>query len=254
MFLCSLYIFLPVFRGDFRRLGRNADISTGEDFLQSQLPQLLQQRKEELQAQRAAQSHPEQSSSTPNIDVPPSSSTPPSTSASSSDADLDFPYIVPTLKVKPFMYTYQREIVLYCHYRKLNFFSVECTYASSAFRGFSREFLVKLAGWYPQSIMSLKPPNSFFHSILYLLYLSTDVLHSASLISISDTQPPQRMRFCKICGFISSNDICQSCALIQELKDMEASAHTGCFISKDQEGEQTDKGLLPRERDVEELV
>ena len=142
-----------VFRGDFRRLGRNADISTGQDFLKSELPALLQQRRLELKAEREQALRAQ----------------PPAEEPLPSPASPDPPYIVPTIKVKPFMYTYQREIVLYCHFRKLNFFSVECTYAASAFRGFAREFLVKLEGWYPQSIMSL----IFFECLLsVVIYFS----------------------------------------------------------------------------------
>jgi cytoplasmic tRNA 2-thiolation protein 1 len=42
---------------------------------------------------------------------------------------------------KPFKYTYEKEIVMYAHFKKLDYFSTECTYAPNAYRGFAREFL-----------------------------------------------------------------------------------------------------------------
>ncbi|KAA6311577.1 MAG: putative ATP-binding domain protein 3, partial [Streblomastix strix] len=56
-------------------------------------------------------------------------------------------------KVKPFKHCFQREIVLYAHFRNLLFFSVECSYAPQAFRGFAREFLVRMQQIYPLSIL-----------------------------------------------------------------------------------------------------
>ncbi|GMF62597.1 unnamed protein product [[Candida] boidinii] len=44
----------------------------------------------------------------------------------------------PIKRSKPFKYTYQKEIVLYAHYKKLDYFSTECTYAPEAFRGTAR--------------------------------------------------------------------------------------------------------------------
>jgi len=45
---------------------------------------------------------------------------------------------------KPFKYTYEKEIVMYAHYKKLDYFSTECIYAPNAFRGNARVFLKDL--------------------------------------------------------------------------------------------------------------
>lgn len=38
-------------------------------------------------------------------------------------------------RCKPFKFAYEKEIVLYAHFKKLDYFSTECTYSKDAFRG-----------------------------------------------------------------------------------------------------------------------
>lgn len=61
----------------------------------------------------------------------------------------------PVKRLKPFKYTYQKEIVLYAHYKKLDYFSTECTYAPEAFRGTARELLKLLEAVRPSCIMDI---------------------------------------------------------------------------------------------------
>lgn len=44
-------------------------------------------------------------------------------------------------RAKPFKYAYEKEIVLYAYYKKLTYFSTECLYAPTAFRGYARELI-----------------------------------------------------------------------------------------------------------------
>lgn len=44
-------------------------------------------------------------------------------------------------RAKPFKYAYEKEIVLYAHYKKLLYFCTECIYAPTAFRGYPRELI-----------------------------------------------------------------------------------------------------------------
>lgn len=53
------------------------------------------------------------------------------------------------LRCKPFKYAYEKEIVLYAYYQKLEYFSTECTYSKDAFRGHMKELM--------KDMMSLKP-------------------------------------------------------------------------------------------------
>lgn len=45
------------------------------------------------------------------------------------------------IRVKPFKYTYEKEIVLYAHHKKLIYFSTECIYSPNAYRGYVRELI-----------------------------------------------------------------------------------------------------------------
>ncbi len=47
-------------------------------------------------------------------------------------------------RVKPFKYTYEKEIVMYAFFKKLDYFSTECIYAPFAARGAAREFVKDL--------------------------------------------------------------------------------------------------------------
>ena len=48
-----------------------------------------------------------------------------------------------------------KRIVLYAHYKKLDYFSTECTYAPEAFRGTARELLKSLESIRPSCIMDI---------------------------------------------------------------------------------------------------
>ena len=45
---------------------------------------------------------------------------------------------------KPLMYAYEKEIVLYAHHKKLDYFSTECIYSPQAFRGSARTLIKNL--------------------------------------------------------------------------------------------------------------
>ena len=47
-------------------------------------------------------------------------------------------------RVKPFKYTYEKEIVMYAFFKKLDYFSTECIYSPFAARGAAREFVKDL--------------------------------------------------------------------------------------------------------------
>ena len=41
-------------------------------------------------------------------------------------------------RCKPFKYAYEKEIVMYAHFKKLDYFSTECIYSPYAYRGHAR--------------------------------------------------------------------------------------------------------------------
>ena len=104
----------------------------------------------------------------------------------------------PLPRCKPFKYTYEKEIVMYAHFKKLDYFSTECIYSPNAYRGHVRELIKDLEKIRPSII--------------------TDIIHSAESIKIdaSNATFPTKM-LCKQCGFVSSNEICKACILLEGL-------------------------------------
>lgn len=56
---------------------------------------------------------------------------------------------------KPLMYAYEKEIVLYAHHKKLDYFSTECIYSPEAFRGSARTLIKSLERIRPESILDV---------------------------------------------------------------------------------------------------
>ncbi|KAF8911931.1 cytoplasmic tRNA 2-thiolation protein 1 [Mucidula mucida] len=101
---------------------------------------------------------------------------------------------------KPFKYAYEKEIVLYAYFKKLDYFSTECIYSPDAYRGHARTFLKDLEAARPSAII--------------------DIIHSGEAFEIRDevkaTQKLQQT--CKRCGYMSSNELCKACTLLEGLE------------------------------------
>jgi cytoplasmic tRNA 2-thiolation protein 1 len=63
--------------------------------------------------------------------------------------------ILSLTRAKPFKYTYQKEIVLYAFYRKLRYFSTECTYSPGAYRGDVRMLIKELEKADPRIVLNI---------------------------------------------------------------------------------------------------
>ena len=124
------------------------------------------------------------------------------------DNDDDLP---PTTisRSKPFKYAYEKEIVLYAHYKDLDYFSTECTYSPEAFRGTARTLVKDLERLRPRSVL--------------------DVIRSGERMEVRpdvrSTLPT--MTRCTRCGYLSSNDVCKACLLLQSLEDGTAGMRLG---------------------------
>lgn len=106
--------------------------------------------------------------------------------------------IVP--RVKPLKYAYEKEIVLYAHFKKLDYFTTECTYAKEAFRGAARTLIKDLEALRPRCI--------------------ADAVYSGEHVQVLareavPTRPPQP---CAKCGFVTSQRLCRACVLLESLK------------------------------------
>lgn len=112
------------------------------------------------------------------------------TGANASSRDDD--NLIP--RSKPFKYTYEKEIVMYAYFKKLRYFSTECTYSPNSYRGFARSFLKDLESVRSSAIL--------------------DIIHSAEQLTARNglRLPPQGT--CSRCGFISSQAVCKACVLL----------------------------------------
>jgi cytoplasmic tRNA 2-thiolation protein 1 len=101
-------------------------------------------------------------------------------------------------RAKPFKYTYEKEIVMYAHFKKLDYFSTECLYSPNAYRGYVRELIKDLEKIRPSTII--------------------DIIHSGESLKIdqSTVKFPTKMN-CSRCGFVSSNELCKACVLLEGL-------------------------------------
>lgn len=103
-------------------------------------------------------------------------------------------------RCKPFKYTYEKEIVMYAYFKKLDYFSTECVYSPNAYRGFAREFLKELEKIRPSAII--------------------DIIHAGEQMAVTGLKAevkPLTQQTCIRCGYMSSNKICKACALLEGL-------------------------------------
>jgi cytoplasmic tRNA 2-thiolation protein 1 len=105
---------------------------------------------------------------------------------------------------KPFKYTYEKEIVMYAYFKKLDYFSTECIYSPNAYRGYARTFLKDLESIRPSTIL--------------------DIIHSGEHYQAQqDVKVNQEINGkiavgnCERCGYMSSNKLCKACVLLEGL-------------------------------------
>ncbi|KAF9681955.1 hypothetical protein SADUNF_Sadunf05G0057100 [Salix dunnii] len=147
----------------------------------------------------------------------------------------------PIPRCKPFKYTYEKEIVIYpsvenlnkmvtyAYFKRLDYFSTECTtlsplfhgyslvlfcyfifpscllrdyfvagiYSPNAYRGFAREFIKDLERMRPRAIL--------------------DIIKSGEDFRISTSTKMPEQGICERCGYISSQKWCKACVLLEGL-------------------------------------
>ncbi|XP_050671782.1 cytoplasmic tRNA 2-thiolation protein 1 [Leptidea sinapis] len=100
-------------------------------------------------------------------------------------------------RVKPLKYTYEKEIVMYAHYKKLVYFSTECIFAPNAYRGHARALLKDLEKIRPSCIM--------------------DIIYSGETMAVKEDVSLPSQRTCSRCKFVSSQEVCKACVLLEGL-------------------------------------
>jgi cytoplasmic tRNA 2-thiolation protein 1 len=77
------------------------------------------------------------------------------TSTPSAAASTDPSSTTNIKRSKPLKYAYEKEIVLYAHHKKLDYFSTECLYSPEAFRGSARALIKNLEKVRPSAILDV---------------------------------------------------------------------------------------------------
>ena len=103
-------------------------------------------------------------------------------------------------RCKPFKYTYEKEIVMYAFHKKLDYFATECTYSPQAYRGFTREFIKDVEIINPTGI------------------LNTIVSADEMKLGTDTDKPLQVQGECQRCGYITSQEVCKACVLLEGLR------------------------------------
>jgi uncharacterized protein (TIGR00269 family) len=100
-------------------------------------------------------------------------------------------------RCKPFKYTYEKEIVMYAYFKKLDYFSTECVYSPNAYRGHARAFIKDLEAIRARSII--------------------DIIHSGEKLAVKKDAKLPVQGLCERCGYISSMNLCKACNLLEGL-------------------------------------
>lgn len=100
-------------------------------------------------------------------------------------------------RCKPLKYAYEKEIVMYAYFKRLVYFSTECVFAPNAYRGYARTFLKDLEKTRPSSIL--------------------DIIYSGETLQVKDNIKMPERRNCSRCGFVSSQEICKACIMLEGL-------------------------------------
>ncbi|XP_046848778.1 cytoplasmic tRNA 2-thiolation protein 1-like isoform X2 [Xenia sp. Carnegie-2017] len=95
-------------------------------------------------------------------------------------------------RCKPLKYAYEKEIVMYAYFKKLDYFSTECIYSPNAYRGYARTYLKDLEKIRPSSIIG-------------------------ESLSVKDDVKMPVQGTCAKCGYISSQPLCKACVLLEGL-------------------------------------
>jgi cytoplasmic tRNA 2-thiolation protein 1 len=111
----------------------------------------------------------------------------------------------PLPRVKPFKYAYEKEIVMYAYFKKLDYFATECVYAPHAYRGRARELVKQLEALRPSAIVDV------------IRAAETMRFPAAARDAPADTGQVERR--CVRCGFITSQTLCKACIFTDSLNN-----------------------------------
>jgi cytoplasmic tRNA 2-thiolation protein 1 len=102
-------------------------------------------------------------------------------------------------RCKPFKYTYEKEIVMYAYFKKLDYFSTECIYSPNAYRGNARSFIKDVEKVRPTAII--------------------DIIHSGETMAVKKEVKMPVQGLCQRCCYVSSQPLCKACLLLEGLNN-----------------------------------
>ncbi|KAL0236525.1 hypothetical protein GEMRC1_003107 [Eukaryota sp. GEM-RC1] len=122
--------------------------------------------------------------------------------SSSRTGGEDSSLITDVTRVRPFMRSFQKEIVLYCHFKKLPYFSTECLYAHSALRGVARSALLAVSQNNSSAVLNL-------------------IDSAAQLKPLTEVQAENKRKIyrCSECDEVSVYHVCQTCCQVNKIKE-----------------------------------
>ncbi|AFZ79903.1 hypothetical protein BEWA_027520 [Theileria equi strain WA] len=103
----------------------------------------------------------------------------------------------PFRRIKPLLYSFEKEIVLYARFQSLDYFSTECIYSPEAYRGYMRTFIKNLELIEPRIILNIIKAGS----MLYADYAPIDGSKGV----------------CVDCGVVGVKDLCKACSIVRKL-------------------------------------
>ena len=117
-------------------------------------------------------------------------------------------------RVKPFLHTYEKEIVLYAHHKRLDYFCTECSHAKFAARGGPREAVKAMEAAFPAAVAGL------VRTAVALSEAAAASSSSSAAAAASASASPSSSSFpgeCERCGGLSSGRVCKACELLGQL-------------------------------------
>ena len=141
-------------------------------------------------------------------------------------------------RAKPFKFTYEKEIVMYAYFLKLDYFSTECKYSPFAYRGFAREFMKDLERSRPRALLDIITSAEYFAVAPKLRNTALKRQPNAQLMSATDRNRDEedervdqqnqsntrgngalsQAGKCTRCNYMSSQIVCKACVLLESLE------------------------------------
>jgi len=143
-------------------------------------------------------------------------------------------------RVKPFLHTYEKEIVLYAHHKRLDYFCTECSHAKFAARGGPREAVKALEASAPAAVAGLVRTAVALSEAAARFAVASDAASASDAAAApgaaagrksgngkkSPSAPPSAPApalssspgECERCGGLSSGAVCKACELLGQLE------------------------------------